>query len=247
MEKTDKYKLMATLVRGFFGGYASGVIDCHVSDSHEKFRPQTVKKVMLEHYGKIADIFHDTVFYPIAVMNFSYEDVEKIIRQADPKQTDMMALMKTVCATDELHEAMIAEYKRNFSLLLGGHYASVPEHFKTYTRNTGAPDQVDTEKAIRLTVRTVMTAYARGIRNGGTGKASLHQPTLFRLLLDAMTTLLCDGPLSRQDADRGGLGGLFLKACQTESNLNIMTDEMEHTYNSLVENEGIIAHDDRAN
>lgn len=247
MEKTDKYKLMATLVRGFFGGYSSGIIDCHVTDPKEKFRPQTIKKVMLEHYGTIADMFHHTVFYPIAVMNFNYEDVRAIVIEAKKNETDMMDLVKTVCATEELHQAMIAEYKRNFELLLGGHYASVPEHFKAYTHNSGTPDLVDADKAIQLAVRTVMTAYARGIRNGGTGKASLHQPTLFRLVLDAMTTLLCDGPLSGRDADKGGLGGLFLKACQTQHNLDIMTEEMSQTYNELVKTEGIIAHDDRAN
>lgn len=247
MEKIDKYKLMATLVRGFFGGYASGIIDCHVTDPKEKFMPQTIKKVMLEHYETIADMFHNTLFFSIAVMNFDYEDVHKIVVEASGKGTTMIDLVKIVCATEGLHQAMVAEYKRNFELLLGGHYASVPEHFKSYTRNDGEPDWIDTDKAIRIAVRTVMTAYARGIRNGGTGKASLHQPTLFRLLLDAMTTLLCDSPLSGRDADRGGLNGLFMKACHSKHNIDVMTDEMELTYNELVETEGIIANDDRAN
>lgn len=242
----DKYKLMATLVRSFFEGFSAGIIDSHITDPKEKFKPQTVKKVMLEHYEKVADVFHDTIFYPIAAINFSYDEMVKMVTEAKEQKLSMIQLVEKVCASKGLHQAMVTEYKRNFELLLSGRHAPVPEHFKNYTRNPGEADTVDTDKAIRLTVRTVMLAYARGIRHSGTGKASLHQATLFRLLLDSMTTLLCDGPLSTQDAN-GGLGGLFAKACHTEHNLDVMTDEMDRTYSELVKNEGIVSRDDKAN
>lgn len=248
MGTTEKYRLLATLVRGFFEAYASGIVDCHIKEPRDKFLPQNIKRLMVEHYERIADVFHDTLFYPIAVMNYDYEKVEEIVRKAGQRLSTMQELMKTICATKEMHEAMIAEYKRNFELLLSGRYSTIPEQLKNYTRQEGVADTISTDIAIILTVRTVMTAYARGVRSGGTGKVTLHQPTLFRLLFDSITVLLCDAPFAVSEVDaRSGLGGLFMKVCRSQHNFDVMTTEMERTYTDLVKNEGIIAYDDKSN
>ena len=63
MEKTEKYKLLGVLIRGFFEAFASGIIDSEVQDAKEKFLPKTVKRVMLDHYEQISEAFHDTLFY----------------------------------------------------------------------------------------------------------------------------------------------------------------------------------------
>ena len=60
MEKTEKYKLLGVLIRGFFEAFASGIIDSEVQDAKEKFLPKTVKRVMLDHYEQISEAFHDT-------------------------------------------------------------------------------------------------------------------------------------------------------------------------------------------
>lgn len=248
MEAIDKYKLLATLVRGFFEAFTSGIIDCHVTDPREKYRPQTIKRVMLEHYGKVADVFHDTLFYPIAAINFDYDEVEAIVRAASDNHSTMYDIVKKVCADEQFYHAMIEEYKRNFGLLLTGHYSSVADHMRNYTHGDACTGTVDSDKAISLVTRTVMTAYAKGILQGGTGKTSLHQPTLLRLLLDSMTTLLHDRPLSMADgSNNNGVGGLFAKACRSAHNVDVMTDEMERTYDELVREEGIKAQDDKAN
>lgn len=247
MDKSDKYRLLATLVRGFFEAFTSGVIDCHVKETRDKFAPQTIKRVMLNHYEHIADIFHDTLLSPIAMMNFDYDDVEKIVRKAASDNLSVMQLVKLLCATDEMHQVMVREYKRNFELLLSGHYFSVAELIKDYAHSQGDAGTVPTDKAIQLVVRTVMTAYARGIRCGGTGKTTLHQPTVYRLMIDSMTALLVDDALTVGKADTGdGIGGLFLKACRNRHNLDVMTETMDQVYGDLVKNEGIIANDDRA-
>lgn len=248
MDKIDKYRLLATLVRGIFMAYPAGIIDCHVCDPHEKFQPQTVKRLMLGHYEDIVNVYNDNIVFPLAAINFGYDEAVRIIRDAYERQMSIIKLVKTICVSDEFYKAMLAEYKRNFTQLLAGGYPSIRDHLKEYTRCKGKIETVDGDRAIRLVVNTVMTAYATGILNGGTGKKSLHQPTLFRLMADSMTALLHDKPLSLSQSDmRCGIGGMMLKACRTPHNLDVMMAEMDNTYGELVKYDGIIANDDTAN
>lgn len=248
METVDKYKLLAALVRAFFEGYTSGVIDCHVKEMREKFDPRTIKRVMVDHYERIADMFHQIIYYPLAAMNLTYDEAVEMVGKAEKNRWTVEELIKHACVTDEMYKAMIAEYKRNFSLLLCGQYSTIPDHLENYTRQKGTADTIDSDMAIGFTVRTVMTAYARGIRNGGTRKATLHQATVFRLIMNAMTTLMCDKPIAMNEREmRTGLEGLLLKACGSQHNLEVMMHEMDSTYADLVKDEGIIAQDDQAN
>lgn len=248
MDSIDKYRLLATLVRGVFAAYPAGIIDCHVSDPREKFQPQTVKRLMLDHYGDVNGVFNNAMLVPIAVINFDYEEVSRIIHDACERQMPVMDFFKAICVDDEFYQAFKAEYKRNFNLLLAGRYSSIREHLNDYTRCKGKSKAVDGDTAIRLVVSTVMAAYADGVRGGGTGKVSLHQPTVFRLLADSITALLHDKPLSFSQSDmRSGAGGILLKACRTPHNLEVMMAEMDNTYAELVKHCGIIANDDTAN
>lgn len=248
MDAIEKYRLLATLVRGIFAAYPSGIIDCHVSDPREKFQPQTVKKLMLEHYSEVNVVFNDTIFFPLAAINFDYDGALKVISDGVKRKLNTIELVKKICLTDEFYQAFKEEYKRNFGYLLEGRYSSIPNFLKEYTRCKGKIETVDGDRAIRLVVSCVMTAYARGIRGGGTGKASLHQPTLYRLLVDSMTALFHDKPLSLSQTDmQYGIGGMFLKACRNHHNLDVMTAEMDRTYAALVQEVGIISRDDTAN
>lgn len=56
-EKIDKYKVQAALVRSFFDAFSHGVIESQVEDPKEKTTPQSVKKLMLEHYEHIGARF----------------------------------------------------------------------------------------------------------------------------------------------------------------------------------------------
>ena len=152
----------------------------------------------------------------------------------------MMALVRTACASDLLYESMVAEYKRNFSSLLGGRCATVADHLNSYTRQ---PDEeqavVESDRAIELVVRVVMYAYARGLRQSAkAGKQSLNQSTLFRLLLDAMNVLLLDEAVDFSDCSED-LAQMFNRVCLNEHNFTIMTSEMDRTYDELVRKEGI--------
>ncbi len=246
-EKTEKYKLLGVMIRGFFEAFASGIIDSEGVEANEKFMPKTVKRVMLEHYGQISAAFHDTLFYPIAAMNFDYADVERIVVEAHRQGSSMLELVQQVCADELMYAALKAEYIRNFSLLLDGHFASAATHLDSYTRCEGEPSFVPTADAIRLTVRTIMTAYTKGLHYAGKGKTSLHQASIFRLLVEAMHVLLNDEAVTLDDAHGNDLAMLFMKVCHTTQNFDTMTSAMDDVYGMLCESDGITAGDDTAN
>ncbi len=247
MNTTGRYKLLATMVRAFFESFSSAIVDCHVSDPRGKSSPQTVKRLMLEHYEHISEAFHDTIFYPLAVMSHSYDEVMEIVRNANTEKTTMLELVRDVCADGQLYAAMVAEYRRNFSCLLAGRHETAADWLQGYTRCEGDDAQVDIELAIRLVVRMTMEAYARGLHQAATGKTSIRQVSLFRLLLDVMSVLLHDEPLQFEGNEETNLEAMFLKACLSEENFSIMTDEMDNTYTELVRREQLTASDDTAN
>ena len=264
-EKIDKYKVQAALVRSFFDAFSHGVIESQVEDPKEKTTPQSVKKLMLEHYEHIAPAFFDTMFFPLAAMNYKYEDIAALAREAQQRGDDMMALVRTACGDEAYYNAMVEEYKRNFSMLLAGRYLSNADHLEGYVRKAEAETEasVDSDRAIELTVRVVMFAYVRGLRQTGEDARSdrsvhlrqvhplgedarsdrsvhlgqvhpLRGATLFRLMLDAMNILLLDEAVDFADAEAADLASLFLKVCQTQHNFTVMTNEMDRTYSELM-------------
>lgn len=235
-EKIDKYKVQAALVRSFFDAFSHGVIESQVEDPKEKTTPQSVKKLMLEHYEHIAPAFFDTMFFPLAAMNYKYEDIAALAREAQQRGDDMMALVRTACGDEAYYNAMVEEYKRNFSMLLAGRYLSNADHLEGYVRKAEAETEalVDSDRAIELTVRVVMFAYVRGLRQTKKDGMQPNQATLFRLMLDAMNILLLDEAVDFADAEAADLASLFLKVCQTQHNFTVMTDEMDRTYSELM-------------
>lgn len=234
-------------MRSFFDAFSHGVIESQVEDRKEKTTPQSVKKLMLEHYEHIAPAFFDTMFFPLAAMNYKYEDIAALAREAQQRGDDMMALVRTACGDEAYYNAMVEEYKRNFSMLLAGKYLSNADHLEGYVRKAKEETEasVDSDRAIELTVRVVMFAYVRGLRQTGESarfdrSAHLGQvhplrgATLFRLMLDAMNILLLDEAVDFADAEATDLASLFLKVCQTQHNFTVMTDEMDRTYSELM-------------
>lgn len=234
-------------MRSFFDAFSHGVIESQVEDRKEKTTPQSVKKLMLEHYEHIAPAFFDTMFFPLAAMNYKYEDIAALAREAQQRGDDMMALVRTACGDEAYYNAMVEEYKRNFSMLLAGRYLSNADHLEGYVRKAKEETEasVDSDRAIELTVRVVMFAYVRGLRQTGEGarfdrSAHLRQvhplrgATLYRLMLDAMNILLLDEAVDFADAEAADLASLFLKVCQTQHNFTVMTNEMDRTYSELM-------------
>lgn len=223
-------------MRSFFDAFSHGVIESQVEDPKEKTTPQSVKKLMLEHYEHIAPAFFDTMFFPLAAMNYKYEDIAALAREAQQRGDDMMALVRTACGDEAYYNAMVEEYKRNFSMLLAGRYLSNADHLEGYVRKAEDETEVsvDSDRAIELTVRVVMFAYVRGLRQTKKEGKQPNQATLFRLMLDAMNILLLDEAVDFADAEAADLASLFLKVCQTQHNFTVMTDEMDRTYSELM-------------
>lgn len=234
-------------MRSFFDAFSHGVIESQVEDRKEKTTPQSVKKLMLEHYEHIAPAFFDIMFFPLAAMNYKYEDIAALAREAQQRGDDMMTLVRTACGDEAYYNAMVEEYKRNFSMLLAGKYLSNADHLEGYVRKAKEETEasVDSDRAIELTVRVVMFAYVRGLRQTGESarfdkSAHLRQvhplrgATLFRLMLDAMNILLLDEAVDFADAEASDLASLFLKVCQTQHNFTVMTNEMDRTYSELM-------------
>lgn len=223
-------------MRSFFDAFSHGVIESQVEDPKEKTTPQSVKKLMLEHYEHIAPAFFDTMFFPLAAMNYKYEDIAALAREAQQRGDDMMALVRTACGDEAYYNAMVEEYKRNFSMLLAGRYLSNADHLEGYVRKAEDETEasVDSDRAIELTVRVVMFAYVRGLRQTKKEGKQPNQATLFRLMLDAMNVLLLDEAVDFADAEAADLASLFLKVCQTQHNFTVMTDEMDRTYSELM-------------
>lgn len=234
-------------MRSFFDAFSHGVIESQVEDRNEKTTPQSVKKLMLEHYEHIAPAFFDTMFFPLAAMNYKYEDIAALAREAQQRGDDMMALVRTACGDEAYYNAMVEEYKRNFSMLLAGKYLSNADHLEGYVRKAKEETEasVDSDRAIELTVRVVMFAYVRGLRQTGESARfdksvhlgqvhPLRGATLFRLMLDAMNILLLDEAVDFADAEASDLASLFLKVCQTQHNFTVMTNEMDRTYSELM-------------
>lgn len=234
-------------MRSFFDAFSHGVIESQVEDRKEKTTPQSVKKLMLEHYEHIAPAFFDIMFFPLAAMNYKYEDIAALAREAQQRGDDMMALVRTACGDEAYYNAMVEEYKRNFSMLLAGKYLSNADHLEGYVRKAKEETEasVDSDRAIELTVRVVMFAYVRGLRQTGESARfdksvhlgqvhPLRGATLFRLMLDAMNILLLDEAVDFADAEASDLASLFLKVCQTQHNFTVMTNEMDRTYSELM-------------
>lgn len=230
--KADKHKLQAALVRSFFDAFSSGVIDCGQGSVQERRQPQNVKRAMLDYYEQIAPAFFETVFFPLAVIHSGYEEMERMVRKAHQQRMDMRSMLLAACGSEAFYEALVAEYKRNFSALLEGACPSVADHLAACAKQQEG-EGIDTDRAIELTVRVVMHAYARGLRVAGGQGAHFRQVTLFRLLLDAMNVLLLDDVADYSDC-RENLTAMFVKACGSEQRFSVMTAEMDRTHQEIM-------------
>ncbi|MBO5185997.1 MAG: hypothetical protein J6B91_02970 [Prevotella sp.] len=247
MEQTDKYKALAAFIRGYFTAYINGIYDAGNKKPDNEINPQTIKTIVMEHYDNMVSQYNDTLFFIISQLNYSLDEIEKHLKSMDPENTSFIELMRMACRTDEMYEAMKAEYKRNVYALLEGRFTKAAEHLKLYTRSN-MKDNVDCELAIRLLVRTVMTAYAAGIREADTGKATLKQATLLSLLTENITLILHDKPLDTAKLDRIKTMDEYIRyVCRTDKNIYAMMDEMNITYENIIKGEGIISNDDMAN
>ena len=131
--KANLYSALAACMRGFFEAFAMGVIDDAYGDDAKtkasKMEPKNVKQALLNYYGEVGKMFFDQMFYTIAQLTYDNVDeaVERVKAECGEGAT-VPDYMRVACREQAVYEAMVEEYKRNFSALLAGGMPSPKSH-----------------------------------------------------------------------------------------------------------------------
>lgn len=155
-----------------------------------------------------------------------------MVRKAHQQRMDMRSMLLAACGSEACYEALVAEYKRNFSALLEGACPSVAAHLAACAKQQEG-EGIDTDQAIELTVRAMVRAYASGLRLAGGQGASFRQASLYRLLLDAMNVLLHDEKLDYSDCGES-ITAMLVKACGSEQRFAVATAEMDRAQQDIM-------------
>jgi hypothetical protein len=238
------------MVRGFFEGFFTGVVDSRKEKNGEKLTPQLMKQLVVAHFEHINEYFFHVMFPLLIAINFdSYEQaVEDMQRRKFTNDTPKKMLLRYAAGSKPLFDHIVEEYKRQMYSLLEGRMQSVADHIRQSRLNiteVDAVDMLDADHSIRAVVRATMHAYALGIKAAATGKTSLHQPSVLRMMAEGMGALLHDEPFDVwADAETLGLDGVFRRATVDAANYETLINEMNQAYEDLAMGEGITSADD---
>lgn len=231
------------LIRAFFASFAEGVLS--VKTQHQEtvveLTPQRVKQLMLDHYEEISKHYFDILFNPLALVH--YEDAEELIRilrspEVAPTLNSPVDLFKHVCRTEQAHEDMVMEYRRNFTSLMAGHVLSLEEYYDGFPEGYLQDTTATCTREVRALTQVVVNAFFAGRQsaidklssngeNGNDIPAGVNQVYIFRLLIENMQCLLASAPVNMDD--EADLNETFLAVCRTPENMNTMLETMQQT------------------
>lgn len=243
MDRINRYQVVASMVRSFFEGYFSGLVD----GRGVQVDVQTIKALAAEQYGEVAGPFFHVMFPLLIVLNYeSYDGVSADMKRRHfSEETPVRLLLRYACKSKSLYESMMEEYKRQMTSVLSGRIQRQEEHIATRKAGTDLTD-VETASAIRAVVRALMHSYAVGVKAAGTNKSSLRQTTVLRLMVSGMSTLLHDLPLDVwADAETIGLDGIYRRVCREAAHYETLINEMNQAYEDLARSEGVTSADDK--
>ena len=219
------------LIRAFFASFAEGVLSVSAerqADSLE-LTPQRVKQIMLEHYEEISKHYFDILFNPLAIVHYdTAEELIAILRSPDVAQTlkSPMDLFRHVCRTEEAHEDMVTEYRRNCTALLSGKVMSLADFFDGFPDGYLKDANGHQEREVQALTQVVVKAFFAGRRCAGDeSTGGVNQVYLFRLLMDNMQCRLHAAPVAMDDDI--DLTEAFLAVCRNEQNMNTMLQTMQ--------------------
>lgn len=219
------------LIRAFFASFAEGVLSV-TAEGHGKaveLTPKNVKQIMLEHYEEISKHYFDILFTPLATIHYdTSEELIAILRSPEvaPTLKSPMDLFRHVCRTEEAHEDMVTEYRRNFASLLSGKVMTLQDFYDGFPDGYLTDSKGHCEREVRALTQVVVRAFFAGRRAaGGEGTGGTNQAYLFRLLIDNMQCLLHAAPVAMDDDI--DLTEAFLAVCCNEQNLNTMLQTMQ--------------------
>ena len=219
------------IIRAFFASFAEGILSANAErqEGTVEMTPRIVKTVMLEHYEEISKNFFDVMFNPLALLHYdTAEELIGILRSPEiaPTIKSSMDLFRHACRTEEAHEDMVTEYRRNFASLLAGKVMSLDDFYGGFPEGYLQDSDKDVEREVRVLTQTVVKAFFAGRKTAKAQcAAGSNQVYLFRLLLDSMQTLLHSHPVAMDDDI--DLNAAFLLVCRNEQNLATMLKAME--------------------
>lgn len=237
------------MVRGFFEGFFTGLVDARRERNGERPTPQLLRQLVAEHFDHINEYFFHVMFPLLIAVNFdSYEQaVDDMRRRRFTDATPRKMLLRYASGSKPLFDHIVEEYRRQMGCLLNGRMQGVADHILQRKADANGPEAaewLDTGQGIRAVVRSTMHAYALGIKAAATGKASLHQPSVLRMMAEGMAALLHDEPLDVwAETERIGLDGVFRRATLDAANYETLVDEMNQAYEDLAMGEGVASAD----
>lgn len=221
------------LIRAFFSSFAEGVLSVDAENRQEtvELTPQRVKQVMLEHYEEISKHYFDILFNPLALVHYdTAEELIAILRSPEvaPTLKSPMDLFRHVCRTEEAHEDMVTEYRRNFTALLSGKVMTLDDFYDGFPDGYLENTEGNREREVRALTQVVVKAFFAGRKAvAPVGASGVNQVYLFRLLIDNMQCLLHSRPVAMdEDID---LTSAFMAVCRNEQNFNTMLQTMQQT------------------
>ena len=219
------------IIRAFFASFAEGILSANAERQKGtvEMTPRIVKTVMLEHYEEISKNFFDVMFNPLALLHYdTAEELIGILRSPEiaPTIKSSMDLFRHACRTEEAHEDMVTEYRRNFASLLAGKVMSLDDFYGGFPEGYLQESDEYKEREVRVLTQVVVKAFFAGQKTAKAEcAAGSNQVYLFRLLLDSMQTLLHSHPVAMDDDI--DLNAAFLLVCRNEQNLGTMLKAME--------------------
>lgn len=219
------------LIRAFFSAFTEGILSAKMEQQTEPvtLTPQLVKATMLDHYETISKQYFDLLFNPLALIHYdSAEELIAILRSPEvaPTLKSPTDLFRHVCRTEESHDDMVAEYRRNFTSLLSGKVLSLEDFFEGFPDGYLDGSDEYRELEVRLLTQVVVRAFFAGRKAAGeTGSAGVNQAYLFRLLMENMQCLLHKAPVTMDDDI--DLTAAFRLVCRDDRNFNAMLQAMQ--------------------
>lgn len=248
MYKTHEQKQagVVLLVRAFAHGYVTGILDQSVDAGDDKRRPQTVKRLMLDHYGHFFTAFAQTSARAIADVCLEQDKratFDRLARLADghspsdgqdekPAEAEADArryveLLGRACGNHPTERLMIEEYKFQFDRLLKGRPSDVEEqkaHIPAALSSLlpSLPDGI-----LRTAYHILAQAYTRGLTDAARQR---HDPVIrhrkgsLNRLCIGMAELICHD-VAKEDFDASALSlpdRLLRKACRSQAHYEMI-------------------------
>ena len=173
------------------------------------------------------------MFQIIISLNYTEGDAvdEYMKRRKFSNSTSPKILLRYACGSKELYKTAIKEYQQQVSILLTGRLQTITEFFENYERGAKDIQPVDVALAIRSMVRTQMMTYSMVLRTINPELATLHQATVFRLMLYGTMALLHNEPIF---IESDNLEIMFRRVALNSDNFEVLMNEMNQAYEDLV-------------